>query len=127
MQNEPSRSDGGSRIPIRLLLPEAGIMVASDSGSVQTLAWNRCVKGWALVHTGQQRAARSFPGHLGQSADHGQVAIPQFSTMMAEMLLLRVDVDEAQKWWLSQARDLSNRQFDRYFDAELHRLSAISS
>jgi predicted ATPase len=105
---------------------EAGIAVASDSGSVQTLAWNRCVKGWALAHTGRiAEGIEEFSHGIALSRRiMGQVAIPQFSAMMAEMLLLRVDVDEAQKW-LSQALDLSNRQFDRYFDAELHRLSAI--
>ena len=54
----------------------------------------------------------------------GQVGFPQQSVMMAEVLLLKGDVDSAQQW-LAQALELSNRQFDRYFDAELHRLSAV--
>ena len=53
----------------------------------------------------------------------GQVGMPQFSAMIAEVLLLRSDVASAQGW-LGQALELSDRQFDRYFAAELHRLSA---
>jgi hypothetical protein len=73
----------------------------------------------ALAHAGRiAEGIEEFPQGIALSRRiMGQVAIPQFSTMMAEMLLLRVDVNEAQKW-LSQALDLSNRQFDRNFDAE---------
>jgi hypothetical protein len=31
---------------------ESGIAIASEAGAVQTLAWNRCVRGWALGHVG---------------------------------------------------------------------------
>jgi DNA-binding winged helix-turn-helix (wHTH) protein/tetratricopeptide (TPR) repeat protein len=107
---------------------EAGITVASESGSVQVLAWNRCVRGWAMAHMGRVNEGLEELGTGIESSRRimGQVAVPQFSTMMAEALLLRGDTDAAGQW-LAQALELSNRQFDRYFDAELHRLSAICS
>lgn len=104
---------------------EAGIAVARESGSVQTLAWNRCVHGWALAHTGRiDEGLDAVSAAIEASrAIMGQVAMPQFSAMMSEVLLLRGEVAAAEGW-LNQALELSNRQFDRYFDAELHRLAA---
>jgi DNA-binding winged helix-turn-helix (wHTH) protein/predicted ATPase len=105
---------------------DAGMSVASEGDSVQTLAWNRCVRGWALAHIGRvnEGLEELTTGIECSRRIMGQVAIPQFSVMMAEILLLQDDVDGALRW-LSQALELSNRQFDRYFDAELHRLSAV--
>jgi len=104
----------------------AGIAVATESGSVQVLAWNRCVHGWAMAHMGRvnEGLEELTAGVESSRRIMGQVAIPQFSVMMAEVLMLRGDMDGAQPW-LDQALELSHRQFDRYFDAELHRLSAV--
>jgi DNA-binding winged helix-turn-helix (wHTH) protein/tetratricopeptide (TPR) repeat protein len=104
---------------------EAGIAVASESGSVQTLAWNRGVRGWALAHTGHVDAglAELTAAIEASRSIMGQVAMPQFGAMVGEILLLRGDVASAERS-ISQALELSYRQFDRYFDAELHRLSA---
>ena len=105
---------------------DAGISVASEGDSVQTLAWNRCVRGWALAHMGRlNEGLEELTAAIELSRRiMGQVGIPQQSVMMAEVLLLKGDVDGALQW-LAQALELSNRQFDRYFDAELHRLSAV--
>jgi tetratricopeptide (TPR) repeat protein len=104
---------------------EAGISVASESGSVQTLAWNRCVRGWALGHTGRidEGLAELSAAIEASRAIMGQVAMPQFGAMMGELHLLQGDVASAERW-ITHALEMSDRHFDRYFDTELHRLSA---
>jgi predicted ATPase len=112
--------------PVTLAAVEAGIAIAQQSGSVQTLAWNRCVRGWALAHVGELDAGVSelAAGIEASKAIMGQVALPQFSVMMAEVLLLRKDVAAAEDW-LTRAIDVENANEDRYFSAEVHRLSAV--
>jgi ATP/maltotriose-dependent transcriptional regulator MalT len=44
--------------------------------------------------------------------------------MMAEVLLLRNDAPGAEEW-LTRAIDVENANDDRYFSAEVHRISAI--
>lgn len=111
---------------ITLASVDSGIAIAQESGSVQTLAWNRCVRGWALAHLGEMDAGYSelAAGIEASKAIMGQVALPQFSAMMAEVLLLRKDVASAEDW-LTRAIDVENANDDRYFSAEVHRLSAI--
>jgi predicted ATPase len=105
---------------------DSGIAIASESGSVQTLAWNRCVRGWALAHLGEIEAGRSelAAGIEASKSIMGQVALPQFSAMMAEVLLLRKDVAGAEEW-LTSAIEVEDGNDDRYFSAEIHRLLAI--
>ncbi len=105
---------------------DSGIAIASESGSVQTLAWNQCVRGWALAHLGKIETGRSelAAGIEASKSIMGQIALPQFSAMMAEVLLLRKDVAGAEEW-LTRAIDVENANDDRYFSAEIHRLSAI--
>src|SRR6185436_5506907 len=38
---------------------DTGKAIARDAGSVQTLAWNQCVHGWALAHVGDCETGRS--------------------------------------------------------------------
>jgi predicted ATPase len=104
---------------------EEGIVVANDSGSVQTLAWNRCVRGWAVAHA---RRVEDGLDELSAAIEAartimGDVAMPQFSAMMSEVLLLRDDVITAEEW-IDRGLELSKRGSDHYFDAELHRLAA---
>jgi predicted ATPase len=103
----------------------AGIATAQESDSVQTLAWNRCVHGWALAHYGDVDAGTSelLSGIEASTAIMGQVALPQFYAMMAEVLLLNGDVHAA-KDWVDRAIALMNANADLYFAAELHRLAA---
>jgi tetratricopeptide (TPR) repeat protein len=54
----------------------------------------------------------------------GQVALPQFNGMMAEVLHVRSDFAAAERW-LKQAIEFEHSHDDRYFSAEVHRLSAI--
>ncbi len=105
---------------------DSGIAIAGESGSVQTLAWNRCVRGWALAHLGQIEAGRSelAAGIAASKSILGQIALPQFGAMMAEVLLLRKDVAGAEEW-LTGAIAVENANDDRYFSAEIHRLSAV--
>ena len=105
---------------------DTGISLASENDSVQTLAWNRTARGWALAHIGRvDEGIQELAAGIGSSRTiMGQVGFPQQSLMMAEALLLKGDVDSAQQW-LDAALELSLRQFDRYFDAELHRVSAV--
>jgi hypothetical protein len=103
-----------------------GITIANESGSVQTLAWNRCVHGWALARvqnaaTGESELADGI--RLSKEI-MGQVALPQFSAMMAEVLILRDDLPGAEKW-LKAAIQFEAAHDDRYFAAEVRRLSAL--
>ncbi len=104
---------------------ENGIAVARESGSVQTLAWNRCVHGWALGHLGEFESGRSelSDGIDASKAIMGQVALPQFIAMMAEVLLdgKQPAVAEA---WLMRAMEFDTAHDDRYFAAEVRRLLA---
>jgi DNA-binding winged helix-turn-helix (wHTH) protein/predicted ATPase len=104
---------------------DSGIAIAGQAGSVQTLAWNQCVRGWALAHLGRIEEGRSelAAGIEASQSIMGQVALPQFSAMMAEVLLLQHDVAAAEEW-LTRANDVGNANDDRYFSAEIHRLSA---
>ena len=104
---------------------DSGIAAASTSGSVQTLAWNRCVHGWARAHLGQVEAGRAELADAIEASKSilGQVALPQFSAMIAEVLFLRQDLEGAEEW-LRRAIDVENANDDRYFSAEVHRLLA---
>jgi len=104
----------------------AGVAIASESGSVQTLAWNQCVHGWALAHIGDVDKGKS---ELSAAIDlskriMGHVALPQFYVMMAEVLLLQGELAAAEKW-LTEASEFARSHDDRYFDAEVRRMSAI--
>ncbi len=104
---------------------EAGIATARESDSVQTLAWNRCVHGWGLAHDGriEEGAAELLAGIDASTAIMGQVALPQFYAMMAEVLLLERNVEGA-RTWVQRATALMDANADLYFAAEVHRLAA---
>lgn len=103
---------------------DAGIGIARDADAVQTLAWNRCVHGWGTAHAGASEKGRSelAAGIEASTAIMGQVALPQFYAMMAEVLLLEGDVRSA-KEWVDRAIALMNANRDMYFAAELYRLA----
>jgi predicted ATPase len=105
---------------------ESGIAIARESGSVQTLAWNRCIHGWALAHLGEFDSGRSelSEGIDASKAIMGQVALPQFIAMMAEVLLVGKEPAEAEAW-LMRAIVFDTSHDDRYFAAEIHRLLAV--
>jgi len=105
---------------------ETGIKIASESGSVQTLAWNQGVRGWARAHVRDLESGRlELSAAIDASkAIMGQVALPQFSAMMAEVLLLGDDVTAAEEW-LTQATAIEDSNDDRNFAAEVQRLSAV--
>ena len=105
---------------------ESGVAIAQDAGTVQTLAWNRCVRGWANAHMGDVERGRQELAEgiaLSQSI-MGKVALPQFRSMMAEVLLLGAARDEA-RTWISEALAASEEQDDAYFAAEVHRMAAL--
>ena len=104
---------------------EIGKITATESGSVQTLAWNRCVHGWALAHAERidEGKAELHAGIEASTAIMGQVALPQFYAMMAEVHLLTCDVTSARAW-VERAMALMEANRDMYFAAELHRLAA---
>jgi predicted ATPase len=105
---------------------ETGSAIAREASSVQTLAWNRCVRGWALAHVGEFETGRSelSAGIDASEAIMGQVALPQFIAMMAEVLLLGKQSAAAEAW-LMRAVDAEHSHDDRYFAAEVHRLTGI--
>lgn len=105
---------------------QAGIGIANDAGSVQTLEWNRGVRGWAHAHLGNIESGFSelHDAIASSIAIKGHVALPQFYAMLAEVLLLRGDRADAEHQ-LARATELMNAHSDRYFAAEVHRLSAV--
>ena len=104
---------------------EYGIVTARESDSVQTLAWNRCVHGWGTAHAGaiEQGRLELSAGIDASTAIMGQVALPQFYAMMAEVLLLETNVSAAMGW-INRAISLMNENADLYFAAEVYRLAA---
>lgn len=111
--------------PTCLASTDAGIVTARESDSVQTLAWNRCVHGWGAAHAGAIEEGRLelSAGIDASTAIMGQVALPQFYAMMAEVLLLESNVRAAIEW-INRAIGLMNENGDMYFAAEVHRLAA---
>ena len=105
---------------------ETGIAIVRESGSVQTLAWNQCVHGWALAQVGDVIKGQSEIASAidASRAIMGHVALPQFTAMIAEVLLVRSDFASAEGW-LKQATEFESSHDDRYFSAEVHRLSGI--
>ena len=103
---------------------DAGIATARESDSVQTLAWNRCVHGWGAAHAGaiEEGRVELSDGIDASTAIMGQVALPQFYAMMAEVLLLESDVRAAIEW-VDRAISLMNENADLYFAAEVYRLA----
>jgi DNA-binding winged helix-turn-helix (wHTH) protein len=104
---------------------EAGMAVATDAGAVQTLAWNRCVRGWARAHLGEvdDGQAELAAGMETSRVIMGEVAAPQFRAMMVEVLLIRGDVGEATRRVHAALATAADHD-DGYFAAEVHRLAA---
>jgi predicted ATPase len=73
------------------------------------------------IETGRSELSRAIDA---SKAIMGQVAVPQFSAMMTEVLLLCDDIPAAEEW-LMQATAFEESHDDRYFAAEVHRLSAV--
>lgn len=107
---------------------DEGIAVAREAGAVQTLAWNECVKGWALGHVGDVDAGEHelTRGIAASRVILGRVALPQFHAMLAEVVLLRDDVPAAEAS-LGCATELESAHDDHYFSAEVQRLLAVCS
>lgn len=105
---------------------ETGITIARQSGSVQTLAWNGCVHGWAVGHVGNPTNGEAEIAAAVEASKGimGHVALPQFSAMMAEVLLVRGDLTAAETC-LTYAMDFETSHDDGYFTAELRRLSGV--
>jgi hypothetical protein len=105
---------------------ETGLAIAREAGSVQTFAWNQCIHGWALVHVGDARngEAEMVAAIDASKAIFGHVALPQFSAMMTEALLVQENLARADVW-LAQATEFENSHDDRYFAAELRRLTGV--
>ena len=89
------------------------------------MAWNHCVHGWAAAHLGQtaEGLAELESGIDASKKIMGEIAMPHFISMLAEVLILRCDytraLDEVQR---ILKRNETSR--DRYFNEELYRLAA---
>ena len=105
---------------------ETGLTIARQSGSVQTMAWNGCVHGWAIGHVGNPTDGEAEIAAAVETSKGimGHVALPQFSAMMAEVLLVRGDLRAAETC-LTQAMDFEHSRDDGYFAAEVRRLSGV--
>ncbi len=101
------------------------IAFGSEHGLVQTLAWNRCVHGWALAHTGRTSDGLAELQSAIEDSMRimGHVAMGAFFAMLAEVLIIRGEharaLDEIQR--ILTANETTR---DKYFNAELQRLAA---
>src|SRR5262245_12282602 len=101
-----------------------GLALSAKHDLAQTGAWHRVVHGWALAHTG--RAADGLVELQAGIEDSvrlwGQVAMPQFHAMLANVRIIRGEaahaLDEAQ-----QGLTLTDSSHDSHFNAELYRLA----
>jgi tetratricopeptide (TPR) repeat protein len=101
------------------------IALGTKHGLAQTTAWNRCIHGWALAHAGKlgDGLVELQTGIEESKRLWGQVAMPHFIAMLAEVLMLHGDharaLDDIEGILIANetSRDL-------YFNAELHRLAA---
>ena len=100
--------------------------IARQSRSIQTLAWNGCVHGWAVAHVGNPTNGEAEIAAAVEASQGimGHVALPQFSAMMAEVLLVRGDLTAAETC-LTQAMDFETSHDDGYFAAEVRRLLGV--
>ena len=104
---------------------EEAIALGPEHGLVQTMAWNHCVHGWATAHTGKTAdGLAELQSAIEDSVRiMGQIAMPHFFAMLAEVLILRGDharaLDE-----IERILTVNKTSGDRYFNAELHRLAA---
>jgi tetratricopeptide (TPR) repeat protein len=102
-----------------------GLALSGELGLVQTHAWHLCVHGWALAHTGRPADGLVELQSAIQDSHRimGQIGMPQFHAMLAEVLIIRGEharaLDEMQR--LLHAHPASP---DPYVNAELHRLAA---
>jgi predicted ATPase len=101
------------------------IALGPEHGLVQTMAWNHCIHGWATAHTGKTAdGLAELQGAIEDSVRiMGQIAMPHFMAMLAEVLILRGDhgraLDEIQR-----ILTVNETSHDLYFNAELHRVAA---
>jgi predicted ATPase len=104
---------------------DAGLEIAVDSGSAQALAWNHCMRGWAIAHLGQiEEGLTELEAGLDASERiMGKVAFSQLAAMAAQVHLLRGDVSGADAW-LARALSFMESHDDRFFESEVYRLSA---
>jgi predicted ATPase len=101
------------------------IALGNEHSLVQTMAWNHCVHGWAIAHLGQESAglAELETGIAASTKIMGEIAMPHFIAMLAEVLIRRNDHERA----LGEVQRILKRNEtsrDKYFNAELHRLAA---
>ena len=61
------------------------------------MAWNHCVHGWAAAHLGQtaEGLAELESGIDASKKIMGEIAMPHFISMLAEVLILRCDYTRA--------------------------------
>jgi predicted ATPase len=101
------------------------IAFCAEHGLAQTMAWHRCVHGWALAHAGRDAdgIAELQNGIEDSARIMGHVAMTQFIAMLAEVLIIRGEqtraLDEIQRILI-----VNETHRDDYFNAELNRLAA---
>jgi tetratricopeptide (TPR) repeat protein len=101
-----------------------GITLGVRYGLAQVLAWNHCTHGWALAHTGKTAEGLAELQRGMENSAHilGQIAMPLFCAMLAEVLMLRGDHARALEE-IQQRLTLNETSRDLYVNAELHRLA----
>jgi tetratricopeptide (TPR) repeat protein len=101
------------------------ITLGEEHGLIQTMAWNHYVHGWAFAHVGNAAEGLIELESAIESSVRimGQVAMPHFFAMLAEVLILLGRHTEA----LERIRGMlkaNETSRDLYFNAELYRLAA---
>jgi tetratricopeptide (TPR) repeat protein len=101
------------------------IAFSAEQSLVQTKAWNDCVHGWALAHTGRSAEGLAEIQHGIEDSLRimGHVAMPHFVAMLAEVLVIRGEHGRALDE-IARILRVNESLQDAYFNAELHRLAA---
>jgi predicted ATPase len=101
------------------------IALGEEHGLAQTNAWNHCVHGWALAHSGTlaDGLIELQTGIAESNRLMGQVGMPQMIAMQAEVMMLGGDHAQALDS-IERVLIANETSRDLYFNAELHRLAA---
>jgi predicted ATPase len=106
-----------------LAYAEESAALSREHGLVQTLAWARLWRGWALVQRGSaiDGIAEMREALAGYRAIGSEISRPQFLALLAEALGDQGQFDEALAL-LAEALATVETTGERFIEAEIHRL-----
>jgi predicted ATPase len=106
---------------------EALIALSNEQGFAYWLAWGTILRGWALARQGQgeEGVTQMRQGLATHQATEGELARPYFLALLAEAY---GGIGKAEEGLivLAEALDIVNKNGERFYEAELHRLKGES-